>query len=281
MKYIVLLTTILYSSLAFSQSKTYLDENKWKTKKRNAKYVQEIVKMESKVVLKESLLENGRLLSETTLKSASSKIKHGEYKAYFKNGNVREFGQYFKDKKRGDWEEFYENGDNKMIYHTSEDKKVYSQYWDESGNSILLNGEGTLSQKNEKRNELSVTVFKDFLMYTIYAVRLASNDTIYDLPTKSAEFKNGYPTFYKNVGKTMKYPAEARRRGIMGRVFVQFIVNEKGQLEEVKSIKGIGAGCDEEAEKAVRNSSGQWLPAEFEKKKVKCRMILPISFKLG
>lgn len=67
----------------------------------------------------------------------------------------------------------------------------------------------------------------------------------------------------------------------MGGVFVQFIVNENGKLENIKTIKGIGAGCDEEAEKAIERSSGKWIPAEFEGKKVKCRMILPISFKLG
>lgn len=281
MKYTFLLITIFYSTLAFSQSKTYLDENKWKTKKRNAKYIQEIVKMESKVVLKESLLENNQLLSETTLQSASTKIKHGEYKAYYKNGTLRESGQYYEDKKHGDWEEFYEDGVKKMIYQVREDKRLYNQYWDKEGNSILVNGNGTLSQQNEKQNELSVTIFRDSLMYSIYSVRRASNDTIYDLATKPAEFENGFPAFYQKIGKTMKYPNEARRNGVMGRVYIQFIVNEKGQLKEVKSIKGIGSGCDEEAEKAVRNSSGAWIPAEFEGKKVKARMILPITFRLG
>jgi TonB family protein len=221
------------------------------------------------------------VLAETTLKSVGPNIKHGQYISYYKNGELREKGQYREDKKSGIWEEFYKNGQQKMTYQTQEDKRVYSQYWDKSGNTILIGGQGTLNQKNEERNELSITIFKDSLMYASYSVSLASNDTIYALATKSAEFKNGYPLLYKNIGKTMKYPTEARRKGIMGKVYVQFVVNEKGQLEDVKSIKGIGGGCDEEAEKAVKNSSGEWIPAEFEGKQVKSRMILPVSFKLN
>ena len=46
----------------------------------------------------------------------------------------------------------------------------------------------------------------------------------------------------------------ARRAGIEGRVTVQFIVNEAGQVENPRVIRGIGGGCDEAALDAVKQA---------------------------
>ena len=78
----------------------------------------------------------------------------------------------------------------------------------------------------------------------------------------------------------MKYPAQARRMGIEGRVFVEFIINKDGSLTEIKFIKGIGAGCDEEAVRVIQ-SAPAWNPAKQRGKAVKQRYTLPIIFKLG
>lgn len=90
----------------------------------------------------------------------------------------------------------------------------------------------------------------------------------------------GMQAFYKYVGKNMKYPAQARRMGIEGRVFVQFVVDKDGTITEVQAIKGIGAGCDEEAERVLRNAP-KWKPGKQRGRAVKVRMVLPITFKLG
>lgn len=97
-----------------------------------------------------------------------------------------------------------------------------------------------------------------------------------DQPTPSG----GMGAFYKYVSKNMKYPTQARRMGIEGRVFVQFVVDKDGSITEVKAIKGIGAGCDEEAERVLRNAP-KWKPGKQRGRAVKVRMVLPITFKLG
>ena len=78
----------------------------------------------------------------------------------------------------------------------------------------------------------------------------------------------------------MKYPNQARRMGIEGRVFVQFVVDKDGQLTEIKAVKGIGAGCDEEAVRVLK-SAPKWKPGKQRGRPVKVRMILPITFKLS
>jgi protein TonB len=78
----------------------------------------------------------------------------------------------------------------------------------------------------------------------------------------------------------MKYPAQARRMGIEGKVFVEFVVDKDGTLTEVKTVKGIGAGCDEEAVRVIQ-SAPKWKPGKQRGRPVKVRMILPIIFKLS
>jgi protein TonB len=90
----------------------------------------------------------------------------------------------------------------------------------------------------------------------------------------------GMAAFYQFVQKNLKYPAQARRMGIEGKVFVQFVVDKNGQLTEVQAVKGIGAGCDEEAVRVIQGAP-KWKPGKQRGRAVKVRMILPITFKLG
>lgn len=92
--------------------------------------------------------------------------------------------------------------------------------------------------------------------------------------------EGGMAAFYQYVSKNMKYPAQARRMGIEGKVFVQFVVDKDGSITEVEAIKGIGAGCDEEAVRVIQEAP-KWKPGKQRGRAVKVRMILPITFKLG
>jgi len=105
-------------------------------------------------------------------------------------------------------------------------------------------------------------------------------DEIFSVVEESANPRGGYPAFYKFVGEKIKYPAQARRMGIEGKVFVEFVVNRDGTIVDVKAIKGIGAGCDEEAVRIVQ-SAPAWTPGKQRGKPVRQKMVIPITFKLG
>jgi protein TonB len=92
--------------------------------------------------------------------------------------------------------------------------------------------------------------------------------------------QGGMQAFYEYVGKKLKYPTQARRMGIEGKVFVEFVINRDGTILDVKAIKGIGAGCDEEAVRVIQ-SAPSWKPGKQRGKPVRQRMVLPITFKLG
>lgn len=105
-------------------------------------------------------------------------------------------------------------------------------------------------------------------------------DEIFTVVEETAAPKGGMPAFYKYVSDKMKYPAQARRMGVEGKVFVEFVIGKDGSISDVKAIRGIGAGCDEEAVRVVQ-AAPSWTPGKQRGKPVKQRMVLPIIFKLG
>ena len=91
--------------------------------------------------------------------------------------------------------------------------------------------------------------------------------------------KEGMKEFYQYISENLKYPEKAKQSGIQGKVFVQFIVDDKGKLTKVEAVKGIGGGCDEEAVRVLQDAPN-WNPAKVVDMPVKTRMILPITYKL-
>lgn len=90
----------------------------------------------------------------------------------------------------------------------------------------------------------------------------------------------GMASFYQFISEEMKYPNQARRMNIEGRVFVQFVVDKDGSLSDIQVIKGIGAGCDEEAARVIAKAP-KWHPGKQRGKAVRVRMIVPIHFRLN
>lgn len=80
------------------------------------------------------------------------------------------------------------------------------------------------------------------------------------------------------IQKKINYPPIAKKAGVEGRVIVQFVVNEAGNVVDPVVVRGIGAGCDEEAIRAV--SEAKFTPGKQRGKPVKVKMSLPITFKL-
>jgi len=105
-------------------------------------------------------------------------------------------------------------------------------------------------------------------------------EEVFTIVEDQPEFPGGMAAFYKYVGDNMNYPSQAKRMGIEGRVYVQFVVDKDGTVTEVKAVKGIGAGCDEEAERVLRESP-KFKPGKQRGRAVKVRMVMPIIFKLS
>ncbi len=81
-----------------------------------------------------------------------------------------------------------------------------------------------------------------------------------------------------SIQENIRYPESARNEGIEGRVYIQFIVNEQGDVEDPRVIRGIGGGADEEALRAVRQA--KFKPGMQRGQPVRVQYSLPIVFRL-
>ena len=102
-------------------------------------------------------------------------------------------------------------------------------------------------------------------------------DEIFMVVEDKPEPQGGFEGFYKFVGDNLKYPNQALKAKIAGKVFLQFVVEKDGSLTDIVVVKGIGGGCDEEAVRVLKLSP-KWKPGKQRGRNVKVRMVVPIHF---
>jgi len=107
-----------------------------------------------------------------------------------------------------------------------------------------------------------------------------SNDSIYQIVEEMPQFPGGEKAMMEYVAKNVKYPQEAKDKEIQGRVFVGFIVEKDGSVNEVKVLRGIGGGCDEEAARVI-SAMPKWKPGKQKGEPVRVSYQIPINFKLA
>ena len=94
------------------------------------------------------------------------------------------------------------------------------------------------------------------------------------------EFDGGMKGWGKYLQKNLKYPPIARENNITGRVIMSFVVEKNGQLTDIKVLRGIGGGCDEEAVRVLKNAPA-WTPGKQNGRSVRVAYTMPIFFQLA
>ena len=94
---------------------------------------------------------------------------------------------------------------------------------------------------------------------------------------------NGKPVddaFRDYVSQNLKYPQIAADNGITGKVYIQFVVDPKGKVVDIKVIRGIDPLLERETLRLVESTSGMWTPGKHRGKPVKVSYTFPIAFQL-
>ncbi|WP_194974964.1 energy transducer TonB [Aquiflexum lacus] len=104
-------------------------------------------------------------------------------------------------------------------------------------------------------------------------------DEVLDFTEVMPEPIGGMAAWNNYLNQNLKYPTPAKRMGVEGTVYISFIVNSDGSISDVELMRGIGAGCDEEAMRVITNAPA-WKPGKQSSRPVRVRMRLPIRFKL-
>lgn len=94
------------------------------------------------------------------------------------------------------------------------------------------------------------------------------------------EFPGGDEARIKYLSQNIKYPMLAKEGGIQGTVYLTFVLSKTGQISDVKILRGIGGGCDEEAVRVVK-AMPPWIPGRQNGKAVPVQFQLPLKFSLS
>jgi protein TonB len=85
----------------------------------------------------------------------------------------------------------------------------------------------------------------------------------------------GLPTY---LGENLRYPEDARRRDMQGKVVVEFVVETSGSISNLRAVEALGGGCDDEAMRLIRSMA--WKPAFKDGQRVRTLMRMDIQFRL-
>lgn len=230
-----------------------------------------------------------------------------KYSAWFENGNLElQKTVDFKNKIQLT-KEFYKNGNPKVVLeYNFNDKEKVIQFWDKNNKQLIKDGNGIYLVDNEKE-KISGTIkngykvgnwttfnkikkeylFENFdnngnpIRENTTESSTQIDNTIYPL-TKIETLpipKKGFKDFTTHIQKTFKYSEEAIKNKVEGKIFIQFIIEKDGKINDIKLLKGLGYGLDEEAIRVISNYEN-WIPGQQRGKKVRVRYSLPIAINL-
>lgn len=248
--------------------------------------------------------KSGSLKSSRTLSGKDSGYYIGEEINYYPNGNKKESSFYEEKRLSGKHTTWYENGKireegsyNADKFNTKEHYLVQT-IWDEKGTKMVENGNGQYeintdkSQiKGEYKNGMKegtwTSVFtgqypvshtdqyKDGIFVSGFTIK-DGNRIDYDVLEKRPEPAKGLQAFYNFISKQFKTSPEAISNKVKGKIFLSFVVDKDGSIIDVKVIRGLGYGLDEEAIRVLKLCPS-WTPGEQRGVKVKCKYSIPIA----
>ena len=158
-----------------------------------------------------------------------------------------------------------ESGDFYKIAFDSKEMWVSKQYTHlESGSQVVTNDRLEIESEQENGYEAEENV---------------DDQEIFQIVEEMPSYPGGEGKLMEYVANNIKYPQIARETGIQGRVFVGLVVEPDGSISNVKVLRGIGGGCDEEAVRIVENMP-KWKPGKQRGKTVRVSYMLPINFKI-
>jgi len=104
-------------------------------------------------------------------------------------------------------------------------------------------------------------------------------DEVFVIVEDNPEFPGGIEAMHRFLQQNIRFPAIAREAGIQGTVFVTFVVERDGSITNVRVLRGIGGGCDEEAVRVV-SMMPRWEPGRQRGRAVRVQFNMPIRFTL-
>lgn len=135
--------------------------------------------------------------------------------------------------------------------------------------------------KTRKNVSLKVALMMLVLLFSFMTstAQTKKNNMVYDVVEVMPQYPGGQIAMLKYIMENIKYPEQAMKEGIQGRVTVSFIVEKDGRVSNVRLLRSVQSSLDKEAVRVVK-SMPKWSPGKQKGKPVRVRFIVPVMFKL-
>lgn len=122
----------------------------------------------------------------------------------------------------------------------------------------------------------------DKINWTLQATKIdeKKETTVFSVVETMAEFPGGQQKLMEYLSENIKYPRTAKENGIQGTVYIGFIVNENGEIENIRVLRGVAPSLNQAAISVVEHMP-KWTPGKKRGENVKVNMEIPIRFSLG
>ncbi|MDW7694205.1 TonB family protein [Flammeovirgaceae bacterium SG7u.111] len=247
-----------------------------------AEYVRKAVNKGSYFIVADHY-KSGQIQMTGTFKSLKPEVKEGMFKWYNEEGILTTKVAYKDNKKIGVELEYYSTGElkSKFLYFGDSCKTI--QIWTKEGVEVLSEGNGEFNYYDEELKGNVFSIYKDSVLVEGYIIRDHDQLKIYYKPEKNAEPEKGMINFLRKIGSNLKYPVEAKRYGVEGKVYVKLIIGKDGKISEATINRDIGSGCGEAVLETIEKirKKAKWIPAEANGEVQNQVVTLPVNFKLG
>lgn len=177
--------------------------------------------------------------------------------------------------------------------------KVIALY-DQTGKPLVLNGQGELTETGFRwgtgrfedgfltgtwkiltpGGEICEEVYEKSRLINGKRIRLNGQEVTYEKIRVSPTFEGGDSSLYKFLAQMIRYPSEASRARVQGRVVISFIVNPDGTIQDLKVEKSVSPDLDREALRVLGFTSGKWVPGTERGVPTAMRYTIPVNFTL-
>ncbi len=233
----------------------------------------------------------------------------GPLEVYYRNGKIEKRESYKNNRLLGESKLWYANGQLKTILQwiksENEKDKSYAyiqENFDSLGNQMVKNGHGVYLEISGKSKAQGPVV--DGFKHGLWEGFQEHCDVFYTETYENGELVGGQSRFENKtfnytrvfvnpaaieaqqldlmrfIAKNVDYPEKARKKGIQGKVFVSFVIDEEGKTTQVKIVKSVHPLLDDAAKEVIKKYEG-WPSCGFCRgKPTKVQNIVPINFKL-
>ena len=105
------------------------------------------------------------------------------------------------------------------------------------------------------------------------------NQKVFDVVEQMPEYPGGQAALFVYLSKNIKYPADAEKKKVEGKVFVTFVVDSDGKITDVSLLKKVFPSLDAEAIRVI-SAMPNWIPGRQKGQAVRVKYTVPIMFRL-